>query len=529
MNRLTLIFLAVLVGVLVLAGVAVLLWRRFYRDDATNIARRVFKNSAVTFGTRMLVRGFDLIFAIILYSTLPGDIIGRYTFAALLVPQFLGTITEFGLSVLLTREVAREPQTGQTFFGVTLLLRLLLVAAAFPLAGLLIGGYALLGYFDWGEAISPPGQQVIWILMLTLLPGAYSNAVTALYNAAERMEVPAMIELVTAVLSFLLRLAALALGFGILGLAWAAVLTSSITALVYLGLQVHTFFRPRLQWDGHLARRLFWLALPLMLNNLLGVVFFRIDTLIIKAFGGGEGDLLVQQYNIAYQVLSIALIVPPAVTFAVFPMLSRQAEGDRATMAATQNRTLYVLLLLAFPIAMGLTVLAPALIWFFARDNAGQYLPISAHVLALLAWFLPLSFANGLLQYALIAVNRQHAITRAFVAGATFNLLANLLAVPAFGLYAASITTILSEAVLFIFFLPLLRAEGLAPPLLALAWRPALAAGAMGGAMLLAGSVGWWAAVLVSAPIYIGALWLLGGIGPEEIAFVRRIAGRSLP
>ena len=61
---------------------------------------------------------------------------------------------------------------------------------------------------------------------------------------------------------------------------------------------------------------------------------------------------------------------------------------------------------------IGLMLLAPDLVQLFAHRNAGDYLPVSANVLAILAWFLPLSFANGLLQYALIAVNQQRAMKR---------------------------------------------------------------------------------------------------------------------
>jgi O-antigen/teichoic acid export membrane protein len=354
------------------------------------------------------------------------------------------------------------------------------------------------------------------------------------------MEVPAVVEVGTAILSMLARIAVLALGFGIIGLAWAAVGVSSFTALIYLVLQTRDFFRPTIQWDGEIIRRIFPLALPLMLNNLLNAIFFRFDTFIIKAFATGAGDLQVQQYNLAYQIISIATILPPVVTFAVFPMLARRADGERGGLAQAQNRTLQVLLLLAFPISIGLTLLAPDLVWLFARRNAGDYLP-SASVLAILAWFLPLSFANGLLQYVLIAVNQQRAITRAFVIGAVFNLVANLVAVPWFSryllwpdwsLYAAGIITLLSEVVLFLVFLPILRREQLAPPLLALAWRPAIAALLMGAAMLAIRSFDSrmpllaLAAVVVALPVYLAALWLLGTFGVEERALMRRVLGR---
>jgi O-antigen/teichoic acid export membrane protein len=530
-------------ALLLLLGLAARLWRRFYREDPANSARRVVKNSLVPLALRLVVRALDLLFAFVLLGTLRGADVGPYTFAALFVVQILGTFTEFGLGVLLTREVARDPSAAQRYFGATLALRgVLVLVGALPVAALLIGAYGLLAALNLGEGITPIGQQAIWILVLTLIPGAYSSAVTALYNAAERMEVPAVVEVVTAILSMLARLSVLVLGFGIIGLAWAAVGVSSFTALIYLGLQSRDFFRPTIRWDGALIRSVLPLALPLMLNNLLNAIFFRFDTFIIKAFATGSGDLLVQQYNLAYQIIGIATILPPVVTFAVFPMLARRADGERSGLALAQNRTLQVLLLLAFPITIGLMLLAPDLVRLFARRNAGDYLPVSANVLAILAWFLPLSFVNGLLQYALIAVNRQRAITRAFAIGAVFNLVANLVAVPWFSrslllpdwsLYAAAAITLLSEIVLLLVFLPILRREQLAPPLLALSWRPAGAALLMGAAMLAIRSFDprallvTLAAVVAAPPVYLVALWLLGAFGVEERALMRRVLGRA--
>jgi O-antigen/teichoic acid export membrane protein len=536
------LFLFGTLALLLILGLAALLWRRFYREDPTNSARRVVKNSAIPLVLRLVVRALDLLFAFVLLDTLRGADVGPYTFAALFVVQILGTFTEFGLGVLLTREVARDPGVARRYFGATLALRgVLVLVGALPVAALLIGSYGLLAALNLGEGISPIGQQAIWILILTLIPGAYSSAVTALYNAAERMEVPAVVEVVTAILSMLARLSVLALGFGIIGLAWAAVGVSSLTALIYLALQTRDFFRPTIHWDSALIRRVLPLALPLMFNNLLNAIFFRFDTFIIKAFATGSGDLMVNQYNLAYQIIGIATILPPVVTFAVFPMLARRADGERSGLALAQNRTLQVLLLLAFPIAISLMLLAPDLVRLFTRRNAGDYLP-SANVLAILAWFLPLSFANGLLQYALIAVNQQRAITRAFVVGAVFNLIANLVAVPWFNryllqpdwsLYAAGVITLLSEVVLFLVFLPVLRREQLTPPLFALSWRPAVAALVMGAAMLAIRSFDpelqllALAAVVAAPPVYLAALWLLGAFGVEERALMRRVLGRA--
>jgi O-antigen/teichoic acid export membrane protein len=532
--------IGILAAMLLAVGVGAMFWRRIYRDDPANVARRALKNSTVTFGLRLVVRALDMVFFFVLLGTLPPVEIAPYTLAALLVSQYLATFTEFGLGVLLTREVARDPAVAPRLFGVTLTLRLLLViAAAAPVALLVIAIYSGLGALGLSDALTAEGQLAIWVLLLTLLPSAYSGAVTALYNASERMEVPALIEVVSGVLSFAARIAVIALGGTILGLAWAAVAVSSATAAIFWLLQRRDFFPPRLSWDRPALQGLVPLAFPLMLNNLLSAVFFRFDLFIIRAFGGQGSDLLVQQYNMPYTVLNIALILPPTITFAVFPALARRAEGEKGAMRVAQDRTLQAMLLLAFPLAMGLTILAPALVLFFTREQVGNYGP-SVPVLAILAWFLPLSFVNGLIQYVLIALNQQRAITRAFLLGAAFNLLANLIAMPlasqfyqqpVYGLYAAAAITIVSEVVLLAVFWPLLKAADLAPPLLRLSWRPALAALLMGAAMWLplqyAGEwLGPLLAILIAPPVYGLALWGLGAFGSEERALVMRVLGR---
>jgi len=195
----TKLFLIATAALLPLLGLAVLLWRRYYREDESNAARRVFKNSAVPLMLRLMVRAFDLAVFVVLQQTLPGVNIGPYALAVLLVGQYLGTFTEFGLGVLLTREVARDPGAARRLFGATLLLRWLLVlVGAAPFAALLIALYSLLGALHLGEAITPVGQQAIWILLLTLIPGAYSSAVTALYNARRVVLTIREVEVLTA-------------------------------------------------------------------------------------------------------------------------------------------------------------------------------------------------------------------------------------------------------------------------------------------------------------------------------------------
>jgi O-antigen/teichoic acid export membrane protein len=523
------LFLLGVAALLPLLALAALLWRRFYREDADNTARRVVKNSAIPTVIRLVVRAIDMAFALILYRLLEPSAVGQYDLAALLVVLYLGTFSDFGLGTLLTREVARRPDEAPRLFGVTLLLRWGFGLLALPLALAIIAAYGgVAALVPGAQALTPDGAAAILILCLTLFPSAYNNVVTALFNARERLEIPAAVELITQVVSVFARVAVLLAGFGVIGLAWAAVGTTMLTALIFLVLQLRLLFPPRLSWDAAFARSLLRPAFPLLLNSLLVNAAFSFDAFILRAF---TSDDVVAQYRMPYRVINVALILPPLLINAIFPIIARHAEDNREALNRAYRRTLQVLLLAAFPIAVATTVLARDMVALFVgQPDLARYLGVSDRALAILIWFLPLSFVNGLTQYVMIALNRQAAITRSFATMAAFNFVANLVLIasaPSSGIYIASVITIVSEAVLYVTFLPLLRQEDAAPPLLALAWRPALAALLMGAAMLAAARAGPLVAVVVAPVVYAAALWALGAFGAEERALVRRVLGRT--
>jgi O-antigen/teichoic acid export membrane protein len=186
-----------------------------------------------------------------------------------------------------------------------------------------------------------------------------------------------------------------------------------------------------------------------MLNGLLNNVFFRFDIQVLQT----QGSAVVGNYANAYKVIDAAGVIPSSFVLALFPQLSRRAtaEGGLLTAYALAGKLLGGVALI---LSAGLTLLAEPL----TRLAWGpEFLPHSAIALQILAWFLPLSFFNGLTQYVLIALGRQASITRAFALAAVFNVGANVLLVPVFGYVAAAAITIATEIVLLVPFLRALR------------------------------------------------------------------------
>ncbi|WP_054535592.1 flippase [Herpetosiphon geysericola] len=508
-----------LIGLLGLTLAAIRRWskpRQATDDHLSTIGR----NASIPFALQLTSRMLDLVFAMILYRFLAIETVGAYDFAAVIVVSYFGTIADWGLTVLATHEIVRQPSQAPQTFRTTLWLRLRFAVLALPIAVVFV-----LIYNGLAEAkitavgLTREQMTVVAILMLTLFPAAISASVTAWLQGHERLVAAAVVNLLTNIGSAAFRLIGLVLGFGIIGIASGALAGAMLSALLFW-LAMRRFF-PDVAWRGPTlpAKPLLKEGYPLLLNSLLMTIFFRFDTILLSAF---HGFVVTATYGVAYKLINFTQIVPPIVVNAIFPTLIRRSGDDRAGMSRAYAGTLRMLLNLAFGIAIIATIVAVPLTTWLA--DKPEYLPGSVYALMITIWYLPCSYLNGLTQYVIIALGKKQAITKAFGLTAVVNLGLNIWLIPRYSYFAAATITIISELVLFVPLWLVLRREKIRLNLAGLLWRPALSA-------LMAGGVGWlllainvYLAGLVTGLIYAAGLWFSGSIGQTE----RELAARML-
>ena len=176
--------------------------------------------------------------------------------------------------------------------------------------------------------------------------------------------------------------------------------------------------------------------------------------------------------------------------------------------------------MLAFPVAVGTPFIARELILIL---GGGEYLPHSMIALQLLIGFFPFSCINQVTQYVLIALDQQRFLTKAFVIGVVFNLIANLIFIPMYSYQAAAVIAIFSEVVLLVPFYYCVR-RNLAPiPWLSIVWRPALASALMGAVMWLLRGLNVLLLIPSATVVYFVALIAAGAFGEEEMGLLKRL------
>lgn len=492
---------------LVLAA-AYLLWRRFYRAEQASDVHVVAKNSILPMATSLLMKVITLAFAFLSLRILGPTGTGRYAFAVT-IWFFADTVTDFGLGILLTREVSRDRSQSNRYLSNSMILRVALWLATLIPAALV----ALIYMFLFGLTIDT--VTALGFLMLGILPSSLAGSFAFLFNAYEKFEYRIAVDFGMRLVNVALSVVALLLGYGFIGLAAVSIITNMLTLGVFYALVRRSLFKPRFEMDRGLMRWMFFESYPLMINNLLSSLFFRIDVLILQPL---KGDTVLGYYNTAYKFIDALNFIPSNFTLALFPALARSGQD---AMLRTYILAVKILLWIALPLTVGTIFIAHDLVQIFGGD---AYLPDSAIALQYLIWFLPFSFINSVTHYVLIALNQQRFLTKAFIIGVAFNIIANLIAIPPLGYIGAALVTIFSEIALLVPFYISVRRNLASIPFLKVAWRPAFAAGVMGLALwLLAAQVGLLIGVPIAGVLYAVLLIGLGTFGVEEQAMLRRL------
>lgn len=505
--------LSLLAVIAVMLTLVALVWQRFVLvvgGESESQVRTVAKNSIVPMGASLLIQVINFALALVVLRVLGPENNGRYAFAVT-VWFFLSAITEFGLGILVTREVSRDRSRANQFLTNGIVLRIgLTLLSIVLLAGVIV-------FYSATGDLNPETILAMLLLWISLFPNHVAGALSGIFFAYERFEYPTAIEIATSLVSVALQIAVLLAGFGIVGLAGVSIVTNVFTLVIMFYLLRRTLFKPHFAFDRKLARWMFFESYPLMMNNLLANLFFKIDVFLLLPLTNAT---ILGYYNAAYKFVNALNFIPSKFTLAIFPMLSRLSASSTEAMQRAMTVSVKLLVWIAIPITVATVFIAPQLILLFA---GAAYLPDSAIALRYLIWFLPFSFVNSVVHYILIALNEQRFLTRAFLIGLAFNIIANLIAIPPLSYVGAALVTVLSEIALLVPFYYALRKHMPPLPIFDMFWRPAVAGAVMGGALYLLLPQNLILALVVASIVYGLVLLVTGALGADEWLLVRKL------
>jgi PST family polysaccharide transporter len=456
----------------------------------------------LTFG-QLLGRVTGFIFIPLIARKMGSAELAAYQLGNLFLVYF-SILVLFGMSPLLVRDMVQKPQDISRLFGEALGLRLIFALVAFSLlAGLLF----VLNY-----------PALVTIITMILSVGLFVNALTdtidIVFQANEKMYYSVVVVLSSTLLYLVVGWFAFTAGYGVIGLAAANTLGMVFRAFIALFIVARKFFIPKIIFHWNSQKVLLKAAIPFFLGGASAYVLSKIDVFILSRM---VPLTIVGYYTAGYLFLDLALLLPGNFAQAIYPALSRAAADSSGNiLQETTNRLFKIIFAVGLIVPVVVTPLAACLVHFIYGTNFEP----SILVCQIVIWSIVLVGFNNTVGRAIYAAGGQWQLIIVTMVSAVSNVLLNIFLIPAYGIIASSIATLVSFAVAVaahayyarrfkcsVRFLPLVRISiGLIPGLIA-------------GYYLLHIH---WVAVLIGVPIvYIGGIFLSGLFTVEELKKIK--------
>jgi O-antigen/teichoic acid export membrane protein len=400
--------------------------------------RRAMFNMAVKGASLAAEKGAQFLLVLAAAPILGAVAFGQFSFALSLSSMF-AFATDLGLTIWMTRALARDPARGPALLGTGLRLRLW---AAGPVV-LALGAVAL-------AIREPPLRMAVLALGIAALARAFLDHARAVFRAHERLGDEAMVNTTTAVLGTLggvgfLFAAGQGREAGLPALAVGVMVGSLAGAGFGFSLLGRRYGSARSFWacpaDYALGRRMLKEALPFWLAGIFSLVYARADVVLLRSLAS---DAEVGVYRAAGHLVEVTKQLPIVFLTALFPQLARSFAEARPRLARLER--LVALALLAAGLVVGglLALLAGPIVRFLFGPEFTGAVP----ALRLLAIAIPLLFVNSGLLHFFVA--RDRGTLNLLFAGAmvVVNLTANLLLDRRFGATGAAAAMVATEAVL---------------------------------------------------------------------------------
>jgi len=462
--------------------------------------RRAARNAGALAISTVVAKGLLFVWQLVLARWLGAGDYGVYgTIGALLAIG--AAIPEFGMGLIVVRDVATQPHAAGRYLGATLVMQPLLAGAAY---GALLVAAWLLGYDD---AL----RVLLALAAFSLLIDALGNMAYNQLIAFERMAITALISAMHVGVLVAFGAAALAAGGGLsanmlrAGALWAVLWQGGV--------------RPVLPLDRAVARGLLINGAPLALSSFLTLAYQHADKVITTAVLGTEGTgQLTAAFVITFGVIEL---LSTTVLVAVFPLMSRTySSGMRAMFEFMIEKLAFFNLLLSLPVALITSLLAvPLATLLFGADFTR-----TASVLAVLIWYTSAAMLSAVFAQALLIENRQRRTLAIRASGLALNVVLNLILLPAIGVAGAAVATLVSELVVLSGLVSSFRfpADWWARVRSHL-WRMALAGVGMAAALIALRGVHPLLAAAVGVPVYLALVLALGAIARDDWDLIYRL------
>ncbi|MFA6511827.1 MAG: flippase [Patescibacteria group bacterium] len=417
---------------------------------------------------------------------------------------FFSVLADFGLYIIVARELGRKEKPEGEILGNLLALRLVL---AFIILSI---GIVLSLFFPYPGVVKISilvgAANFLFIAVIQLLVGLFQAHLNTFWVVfGEIIGRLVVIGLVLLIIS----------NAGALPWIIAAVVLGSFSNFVIMLLATRRFVRLSLKFDMVYWRYILRETFPIAVSVILNLIYFRLDTILLSIFQPASE---VGLYGAAYKILEILVTFPNMFIGLILPVLSYWALHDTDRFRRIFQRAFDLLIAGGLPLVIGGLWLAEPIIVLIS----GQEFAAAAPVFQLLLFAVFSLFLGSLSGHAIVAIGKQRVMVWVYLCIAVLGIGVYLLLIPIFSFYGAAFGTILTETLsMSVGYFIILRNKRFTLNIWGVG-RALLASACMSLVLWALHPYGLFINLIAGGFVYVGALLAFGGIRRDELLEIVR-------
>lgn len=390
---------------------------------AANVAKNTLYLTLASVGQKVLA----FVYFLFLARVMGTEQTGGY-FLALSITSIFSTITDFGMTPVVIRDVAKRPEEA-----VGLIRRAVWLKIPFMALGVL--GAVVTA---WALGYDILVRELVLIASLVMLADAVSLLFYGVLRGHHALKFESMGIFIGQSCTLLFGGAVLVLNPSLHLLVLALLVGSAFNAF-YSTWHVVRLLGPsvlRPAWDRAMTRTMLAAALPFALAGIFVKVYSYVDSVFISKM---IGTAAVGVYAVAYKFTYSFQFLPMAFVAALYPGMSALVGTDLPRLRQLFDDAIWYVAVLAVPIAFGLFAIAPDAV-ALAGEGYDEAVPVlQALIFVLIPIFL--DFPVGSL---LNAADRQGTKTAIMGVTMVLNVVMNAIFIPMFGVIGAAYAALIS-------------------------------------------------------------------------------------
>lgn len=392
----------------------------------------IFKNFSWLMFSQIITSICAIVWTILTARYLSVSDYGIMNFAISFI-GFIGITMDLGISTHIIRHIATDFDSSPKYIGNAIPLKSIFSFFTFLLALIIL-------------ILMKCDELTIQITLLFTIQRVFSS-MTGLFNgslqAVEEGKYQALGNILLNLLLFIFIIISIFGDFGLYGITLSYLLANLFVMIFQYYAVTKRLSKPKWEFDKRFCKKITILSLPFALTSLFTLIHSSIDIIMLNNMIGSYATGI---YSAAFKLISIYSTFFSVYSAVVFPVMSRFFKNEKNLLNITFEKSIKYFLLIILPISFATTIYSQDIVTLFF----GQKYLATSSVLSLLMWTLFLSCINGVSINLLNASHKERYVTLTYIVAAIFNTIANLFIIPIYSYDGATITTILSELIVFI-------------------------------------------------------------------------------